>query len=191
MKLVAITGSIGCGKSTLANLIKELGYVVYDVDMWTRNLYKKDKFNALILKNFPQVNENGKVNKKLLRNIVFSDKTQLEKLENIIHPILKQKLRQVIKNNADKNEIFFIDAALIFELGWNRYCNCIIVADVDKNIQKQRVMKRDGISEYEYNNIINLQMSNYDKACRADVVINTNKSLGILKVELFKVIGNI
>ena len=191
MKLVAITGSIGCGKSTLANLIKELGYVVYDVDMWTRNLYKKDKFNALILKNFPQVNENGKVNKKLLRNIVFSDKTQLEKLENIIHPILKQKLRQVIKNNADKNEIFFIDAALIFELGWNLYCNCIIVADVDKNIQKQRVMKRDGISEYEYNNIINLQMSNYDKACRADVVINTNKSLGILKVELFKVIGNI
>lgn len=191
MKLVAITGSIGCGKSTLANLIKELGYVVYDVDMWTRNLYKKDKFNALILKNFPQVNENGKVNKKLLRNIVFSDKTQLEKLENIIHPILKQKLRQVIKNNADKNEIFFIDAALIFELGWNRYCNCIIVADVDKNIQKQRVMKRDGISEDEYNNIINLQMSNYDKVCRADVVINTNKSLGLLKVELFKVIGNI
>ena len=73
MRLVAITGSIGCGKSTLADLLRKLGYLVYNVDGWTGNLYRNENFCKLILNDFPEVNDNGKVNKKFLRKIVFDD----------------------------------------------------------------------------------------------------------------------
>jgi len=188
MKLIAITGSIGCGKSTLANLLRKLGYLVYDVDIWTRCLYKNEKFNNLILHSFAEVSKNGKVDKRLLRNIVFNDVNKLRMLENLIHPFLKQKLKKIIRKNSKYNELVFIDAALIFELGWDKYCNFVIVADVDTDIQKLRVMNRDNISAEDFNKITKLQMKNCDKVCFADAVIDTNKSLGLLKIELFKLV---
>ena len=188
MKIIAITGSMGCGKSTLAGILHKLGYVVYDIDIWTRVLYKKNNFNKLILSYFPQVNDNGVVNKKLLRNVVFNDINQLRKLENIIHPLLENKLRKIIKTSYKYDDVIFIDAALIFELGWDKYCDLIIVADVNEQIQKQRVMLRDGISEEDFYNITNVQMNNNAKKCLADVVIDTNKSLEKLKMELIEII---
>ena len=82
--------------------------------------------------------------------------------------------------------MIFIDAALIYELEWDKYCDLVIIADVDCDIQKQRVMKRDGISAEDFEKIVTLQMSNDEKVCRGDVVINTNKNLRRLKIELFK-----
>lgn len=64
MKLVAITGSIGCGKTTLASMVRRLGYCVYDVDGWVRRLYFKKDFIRVIGKHFPQVIEDEKVNQK-------------------------------------------------------------------------------------------------------------------------------
>ena len=186
MRLVAITGSIGCGKSTLADLFRQLGYLVYNVDGWTRNLYKNENFCKLILNDFPEVNDNGKVNKKVLRKIVFDDAEKLKKLEKIVHPLLKQKLRKVIAKNSKSDRLIFIDAALIYELGWDKYCDLVIVADVDYETQKQRVMNRDGISAEDFAKIVALQMDNNDKICRGDAVINTDNSLGKLKIEVFK-----
>ena len=186
MRLIAITGSIGCGKSTLADLLKQLGYLVYNVDGWTRNLYKSESFCKLILNKFPEVDENGKVNKKALRKIVFSDIEKLRKLEKIVHPLLKQKLRKVIYKNSRYDELIFIDAALVYELGWDKYCDLVIVADVDYDVQKQRVMNIDGISAEDFEKIVALQMSNSDKVYRGDVVINTGKNLKQLKADLFK-----
>ena len=186
MRLIAITGSIGCGKSTLADLLKQLGYLVYNVDGWTRNLYKSESFCKLILNKFPEVDENGKVNKKALRKIVFSDIEKLRKLEKIVHPLLKQKLRKVIYKNSRYDELIFIDAALVYELGWDKYCDLVIVADVDYDVQKQRVINRDGISAEDFEKIVALQMSNSDKVYRGDVVINTGKNLKQLKADLFK-----
>jgi len=186
MRLIAITGSIGCGKSTLADLLRQIGYLVYNVDGWTRSLYRNENFCKLILNDFPEVNDNGKVNKKFLRKIVFDDTEKLRKLEKIVHPLLKQKLRKIIAKNAKSDELIFIDAALIYELGWDKYCDLIVVADVDCAIQKQRVMNRDGISEDDFEKIVSLQMNNNDKICRGDIVVDTNRSLAQLKIELFK-----
>lgn len=86
MKLVAITGSIGCGKTTIAKIVGKLGYTVFDVDGWVRRLYFKKDFIKVIQEHFPAVAENGQVNKRALRNIVFSDNRQLKVLEGLIHP---------------------------------------------------------------------------------------------------------
>lgn len=189
MKIIAITGSIGCGKTFLAKIIRKLGYVVYDADKWVKYLYYRPEFLNVIKQNFPKVfDDDGSFNKRKLRNLVFNDNTELKRLEKIIHPFLRRKLLNVIHKNAKTERVFFFDAALLFEMKWNIYCQAVILADVDKNIQKQRVMKRDNISAEDFEKIVSLQMDNEHKKMFTDVIINTNKPENLLKSELIKVI---
>lgn len=188
MKLVAITGSIGCGKTTIAKIVGKLGYTVFDVDGWVRRLYFKKDFIKVIQEHFPAVAENGQVNKRALRNIVFSDNRQLKVLEGLIHTFLRETLKDVIRKNACRNDIFFIDVALLFEMGWDKYCDFILVADVDYEIQKQRVMNRDKVTAEDFDKINNVQLSNSYKINLADVVVNTDKPKNLLKVEMINII---
>lgn len=189
MKIIAITGSIGCGKTFLAKIIRKLGYVVYDADKWVKYLYYRPEFLNVIKQNFPKVfDDDGSFNKRKLRNLVFNDNTELKRLEKIIHPFLRRKLLNVIHKNAKTERVFFFDAALLFEMKWNIYCQAVILADVDKNIQKQRVIKRDNISAEDFEKIVSLQMDNEHKKMFTDVIINTNKPENLLKSELIKVI---
>lgn len=189
MKIIAITGSIGCGKTFLANIIRSLGYVVYDADKWVKYLYYRPAFLNVIKQSFPKVFDNdGRFNKRKLRNLVFNNTNELKRLEKIVHPFLKQKLLNIIHKNAEKDCLLFFDAALLIEMKWNIYCQAVILADVDKNIQKQRVMARDNISAEDFEKIVSLQMGNEQKKKFADVVINTDKSEALLKVELINII---
>lgn len=189
MKIIAITGSIGCGKTFLANIIRSLGYVVYDADKWVKYLYYRPAFLNVIKQSFPKVFDNDdRFNKRKLRNLVFNNTNELKRLEKIVHPFLKQKLLNIIHKNAEKDCLLFFDAALLIEMKWNIYCQAVILADVDKNIQKQRVMARDNISAEDFEKIVSLQMGNEQKKKFADVVINTDKSEALLKVELINII---
>ena len=153
MQLIAITGSIGCGKTTLAKIVKGLGYMVFDIDGWVRRIYFQKDFIKVIAESFPGTVSNGQVNKRMIRDIVFSDHEKLAYLEGLIHPFLKETLKQVIRRNAGCRDLFFIDIALLFEMGWDKYCDFIIVADVDYEIQKQRVMKRDKVSADNFDSL--------------------------------------
>lgn len=189
MKIIAITGSIGCGKTFLANIIRSLGYVVYDADKWVKYLYYRQAFLNVIKQSFPKVFDNdGSFNKRKLRNLVFNNTNELKRLEKIVHPFLKQKLLNIIHKNAEKDCVLFFDAALLIEMKWNIYCQAVILADVDKNIQKRRVMARDNVSAEDFEKIVSVQMDNEQKKKFADVVINTDKSKALLKVELINII---
>lgn len=189
MKIIAITGSIGCGKTFLSNIIRGLGYVVFDADKWCKYLYYRPEFLNVVKQNFPEVfEEDGVFNKRKLRNLVFNDNNELKRLEKLIHPFLKQKLLNVIRKNAKTDRIFFFDAALLYEMKWNVYCQAVILADVDKNIQKQRVMKRDCISADDFEKIVSLQIDNEQKKLFADAVVNTDKPENLLKAELIELI---
>src|SRR5574344_870140 len=192
MKIIAITGSIGCGKTYLANMIRSLGYAVYDADKWVKYLYYKKKFLTKIKKVFPKVfDENGVFNKRNLRNIVFNDNKELKKLESLIHPFLKNKLKQKINQLASKEKFMFIDVAVLFELKWDNYCDYIILADVDKNIQKQKVIKHAKITEDDLKKIINVQIDNNLKKCMSDLIIDTAQTDGIVKTQQINFIEGI
>lgn len=191
MKLAAITGSIGCGKTTLSKIVRRLGYVVYDIDGWVRRLYYQKDFIKVIAAHFPEVMEGEKVNKRKLRNLVFGDNARLKVLESLIHPFLKQTLMNVRRRNARRADLFFMDVALLFEMGWDKYCDYIVVADVDYETQKMRVMRRDNISAADFDKINRIQMDNAAKKVLADVIINTDKPINLLKIELLAMIEEI
>ncbi len=191
MKLAAITGSIGCGKTTLSKIVRRLGYVVYDIDGWVRRLYYQKDFIKVIAAHFPEVMEGEKVNKRKLRNLVFGDNARLKVLESLIHPFLKQTLMNVRRRNVRRADLFFMDVALLFEMGWDKYCDYIVVADVDYETQKMRVMRRDNISAADFDKINRIQMDNAAKKVLADVIINTDKPINLLKVELLAMIEEI
>ena len=191
MKLAAITGSIGCGKTTLSKIVRRLGYVVYDIDGWVRRLYYQKDFIKVIAAHFPEVMEGEKVNKRKLRNLVFGDNARLKVLESLIHPFLKQTLMNVRRRNARRADLFFMDVALLFEMGWDKYCDYIVVADDDYETQKMRVMRRDNISAADFDKINRIQMDNAAKKVLADVIINTDKPINLLKVELLAMIEEI
>lgn len=188
MILAAITGSIGCGKTTLAKLAGGLGYTVFDVDGWVRRLYFNKDFLCTLESHFPGTVKNGAADKRALRNLVFADNQKLKLLESLIHPFLRQKLKNIIRRNAGRDDIFFIDVALLFEMGWDKYCDIILVADVDYEIQKQRVMTRDKVSAEDFERINQVQLNNEHKKMLADIVIDTDKPKNLLKVELINII---
>ena len=191
MKIIAITGSIGCGKTYISDMIKSLGYIVFDADKEVRNFYKNKKFLSIIKQNFPNVFKNEVFNKKELRELVFNYFDELKKLENIIHPLLKQKLKEKVRKNCKNTDFIFIDAALIFEMNWDKYCDYIILADVDKEIQKRRVMIRDNITEKDFEKIIKNQTDNEIKKQKSDFIINTELPDGIVKILLIKFIKEV
>ncbi len=191
MILAAITGSIGCGKTTLANIFKKLGYPVFDADAWVRRLYFKPDFIKVVLQNFPEAQTNGSFDKRKLRLIVFDDKKKLQKLESLIHPFLKRQLKAVIRKNAQNDDLLFLDAALLFELGWDKYCDFIITVNVDEETQKKRVMSRDNVSLEHVEKIISKQMSQKEKVEKADWVVETDVPMNLLKISALEIINGL
>ena len=187
MKIIGVTGAIGCGKTFFSKIIKELNFAVYSIDNWGRNFYNNKNFLKIIKKEFPIAFDDNIFNKRKLRNYVFENPYELKRLENIIHPLLKNRLKKIISINAKRNNSIFLDLALLYEMGWDKYCDYVIVVDVDNEIQKQRVMNRDKISEQDFYNIIKAQMSKNIKKERADIVINTDNTREYLKSELIKI----
>lgn len=189
MKLIAITGSIGTGKTTLAGLARDLGYNVLDVDGWVRALYYQKDFIEIIGENFSNVVVQGKVDKRKLRNIVFDNNEELKKLEALIHPFLKRKLKKFIGRNGDKPYINFIDVALLFEMGWDKYVDLVIVTTVHYDVQKQRVINRDKVTAEHFDKINNVQMSGDKKIEMADIVIDTDKSMNLMRLDLINIVN--
>lgn len=186
MKFIAITGSIGCGKTTISNILRDMGYVVYDIDKWVKYMYYNEKFLNIIYQHFPQCFDERIFNKRKLRNLVFDNVAELKKLEGLIHPFLTEKLRKYIRKNK-KEDIAFVDIALLYEMNWDKFFDFVILADVDKETQKQRVMKRDNITAEDFEKINKIQMPMEIKREKVDFIINT----GVDKNKLIKQIINI
>ncbi|MCM1323170.1 MAG: dephospho-CoA kinase [Acetobacter sp.] len=180
MILAAITGSIGCGKTTISNILRKQGFLVYDIDKWVKLLYYKKEFLGVVQKYFPEVfDEHSVFNKRALRDLVFSHPEKLKILEELIHPFLTDKLRRIIRKNKNSG-LVFVDVALLYEMGWDKYFNFVVLADVEYEKQKSRVMKRDHITAEDFEKINRLQMPQSIKKGKADFIIDTDVSDGVL-----------
>ncbi len=191
---VGLTGSIACGKSTVASMFKEFGAYVIDADEIAHSALKKtEKPYKLIVEAFGTsiLDENKDIDRKKLGAIVFSDKQKLAMLEAIIHPYVQEKRRE-IENfilEKNKNAIIIYDVPLLFEKHLEDSFDKIVVVYTKKDVQIERLIKRQNLTYTEAQKLINLQIDIEEKKKKADFVIDNSYSLEYTKKqveEIFK-----
>lgn len=180
-KVIGLTGSIASGKSTVSEKLKLLGYPVIDCDEINHKILKKGRsgYNH-VLEEFGSeiLNEVGQIDRKKLGSLVFNDKSMKEKLNQILHPLIKKRVIEEIKQID--NGIVFLDCPLLFETDFHKLCDLNVVVYVNMDTQIHRLMARDNITFPEALKKIYAQMPLDDKLTLADYVIDNCHSLGDL-----------
>ncbi|EJF85408.1 dephospho-CoA kinase [Bartonella rattimassiliensis] len=189
MKIIGLTGSIAMGKSTVADFFKKAGISVFSADEAVQQLYKSEPALSHIEGVFPGVVEDGEVNRLKLSKILINDNEKLQTLEKIIHPLVQEKEREFI-NTARKQgkKLVILDIPLLFEKKYESHMDSIIVVSAPPEIQKERVMIRQGMNEKKFAFINTQQMSDEKKRERADFIIDTGKNLENTRQQVFDVI---
>lgn len=179
MILVGLTGSIGMGKTTTANMFKKLGAAVFDADGAVHKLYDRGGAAvALIRAVFPDAVKNGAVDRQVLSRHMHEDPLNLEVLESFVHPMVSNLRKQAIKAAKAKNkDVFIIDIPLLFETNQQEKFDKIIVVSARPDIQKSRVLKRPEMTPQKYEFILGRQVPDNAKRENADYVITTNDGL--------------
>ena len=185
--IVGLTGGIGSGKSTAVKIFKELGIDSIDADDVAKNILDSNK-NArkLFIEEFGDkyILKNHKINRDLLREDIFNDKSKIKKLESIIHPIVREEIFEFIQKSESIYTI--IDVPLIFETKSEDFYNKIVVVDCDTNTQILRASQRDNQTEESILKIISNQATREERFSIADYVINNDSSYENLKKEVIK-----
>ncbi len=189
---IGLTGSIACGKSTVSNMFKELGAYIIDSDEIAHDALKKTEMPyKQVLEIFGDsiLDEQGNIDRKKLGKIVLNDKSKLAILESIIHPYINEK-RQEIENailKENKNAIIVYDVPLLFEKQLEKNFDKVIVVYANKNVQIERLMKRQNLTYDEALKLINLQMDVEEKKKRAGFVIDNSYSLEETKKQVLEI----
>lgn len=170
--IIGITGVIASGKTFIAQMLKSKGALLFNADDEVKNLMETDNNLLLKVKNkFPLAFKNNELDRKILANIVFNDYQKLDDLENIIHPQIKNKINEFIKNNKESNVI--LDVPLLFESGLDAVCDKVITVVCDEETQMKRINKRK-IPLEMLDKINKRQFSSAKKAEKADFIIQNN-----------------
>lgn len=175
MIILGLTGSIGMGKTTAANMLRGLGIPVHDADDVVHRLMSKGgKAVPLVEAAFPHTVWGGEVDRPRLAARVFSDKAALKVLEGILHPLVHQEERRFLQRNRRlRKKIVALDIPLLFETHGEKRCDAVAVLSCPAFLQEQRVMARHGMTHNKLEVIRHRQMSDWDKRRRADFIIPT------------------
>ena len=186
---IALTGGIATGKSTVCNLFKLHGFLTIDADKIAHKLL--DLNSAKIATMFgDEYVEEGKVLRKKLGPIIFSNKENKEKLENFIHPLIAQEIEKESKVFEEQGKPYFIDIPLFFEK-MNYPISKSLVIYTPKDLQVKRLMDRDRCSEEEAKLKISNQMDIEEKKDLANLVIDNSANLKNLQREVERIIKEI
>lgn len=180
-KVIGLTGSIASGKSTVSKKLKQLGYIVIDCDEINHRILEKNNigYQGVLAEFGPDILDSDKqIDRKKLGGIIFNDNLLKEKLNQILHPLIKSIVREEIKNIDDG--LVFLDCPLLFETDFHELCDLKVVVYVNMDTQISRLMERDGITFPEALKKIYAQMSLDDKLALADYVLDNCHSLNDL-----------
>lgn len=179
--IVGLTGGIATGKSTVSNILKQVGIKVVDADIVSREIlepYKEGWYEVVGYFGNDFVNDDFTIKRKALADRIFSNEEDLVKINSLLHPIIIDKIKAKVNQYEEEGvKLVFIDAPLLFETGIDDDCDevWLLVCGVDEQIS--RIMKRDNLSYEQAAKIIENQMSDAEKRTMATKVIDTSDSL--------------
>ncbi|MBO9412220.1 MULTISPECIES: dephospho-CoA kinase [unclassified Ruegeria] len=170
---LGLTGSIGMGKSTTAQMFVDEGCALWDADAAVHRLYSKggaavDPMHAA----FPTAIVDGAVSREALKQIIGNDPAALKQIEGIVHPLVAAD-RASFRANATADILVF-DIPLLFETGGDAAMDAIACVSIPADEQKRRVMARGTMTEAQFEQIRAKQMPNEEKCARSDYVIETD-----------------
>ncbi len=174
---IALTGSIGMGKSTVARMFELAGIPVFDADAVVRHL--QGPGGALIAKIgelFPGCVRCGTLDRECLAEIVLGDRSKLELLEAIVHPAVHDWRQAFIENHRGAPALLF-EIPLLFETGGEKEFDKIVVVSAPADVQRVRVLARQGMTLERLNSILDRQLPDAEKRRRADFVVETGGDL--------------
>jgi dephospho-CoA kinase len=177
--VLGLTGSIGMGKSTAAATFRRLRIPLFDADRTVhRMLGPGGPAVPMVAASFPEVGSaEGGIDRTLLGRRVFSDPDALSRLERIIHPMVAADQKRFLALACARREpIVVLDIPLLFESGSERRCDYVLVVSAPGLVQRQRVLRRPGMTERRLTAILSHQMPDREKRRRADFVVPTGLS---------------
>ncbi len=178
MKVVGITGGIGSGKSVVCSVFRTLGVPVFDADQEAKKVYDNNPdLLEKIKKEFPEsvFDKNGKIDKKKMSEIVFSEPEKLKQLNAWVHPLVKKNFLQWCVSNAEASYVVK-EAAILFESGSHKDCDRVIAVVSPLELRIQRVRERDRKTKNEIEKIIENQWSDEERTSRADFTIKNDEN---------------
>lgn len=183
MKIIGITGGIGAGKSTVLGILKEeYGAYIVETDILAHRLMEPNQVAYIkIIDNFGKdiLDENNRINRSKLGEIVFRNHDMLEQLNKIVHPEVKNYILADIQNKKNEGIIqyYVIEAALLIEDGYKRICDELWYVYANKEKRIERLLKTRGGNYQKWMNVINNQSKDdfYKQHC--DIIIDNGKNL--------------
>jgi len=184
MIILGLTGSIGMGKSTTAQLFAEAGVPVYDADAAVHRLYEGEAAPAIEAA-FPGTTADGKVDRTKLSAQVVHDPAAIRRLEQIVHPMLGAS-RQKFFHDAEQSgaPVAVVDVPLLFETGGEKRVDAVVVVTTTPEIQRQRILARDNMTSEKLDAILARQLPDAEKRRRADFVVDTSHGLDPVRARI-------
>jgi len=176
MFILGLTGSIGMGKSTTAKFFAEEGVPVHDADAAVHKLYEGEAAQAIEAA-FPGTTKDGKVDRAALGQRVVGDAPALQRLEFIVHPLVRQAEQQFLREaQAAGAAVVVLDIPLLFETGGESRVDATVVVSAPAEMQRARVLER-GVSEARLEALLARQMPDAEKRRRADFVVDSSQGI--------------
>ena len=193
--VIGIVGGIGSGKSTVAQLFGKLGCAVIDADELAHQVLDEPGIKTRTIAAFGDavLDREGRVDRKKLADIVFTDAANLELLNNIIHPLVLERAEQLIEryNSGPSVKAIVLDMPLLIEVGWEKRCDKVIFVDCERGLRAERAKKLQLFDEKRIKIREKFQISLDSKADIADNTVNNNSDLSVLVKQVTDIFTNI
>lgn len=191
MLVIGLTGSIGMGKTTIADYLAACGIPVFDADAAVHRLYQGPAAHE-IENSFPGTVIDGAVDRKRLGKKVIGNPEALQRLEAIIHPKVKEeRTRFLHKAAASGSKIAVLEIPLLFETGADKEVDITIVVSAGPDIQRQRALTRPDMTEDKFRDILASQIPDAEKCRRADFIVDTGQDISKTYAEIDRVIESL
>ncbi|WP_367007368.1 dephospho-CoA kinase [Streptococcus sp. ZY19097] len=190
-KIIGITGGIASGKSTVSSYLRELGQIVIDADEVVHDLQKKGGALYQVLVGWlgtEILQADGELDRKKLAALLFASNERLAKSADLQNPIIRKELEKRRDRALQDNELVFLDIPLLYEQGYEDWCNQVWLIYVDRETQIQRLMARNQLTKEEAQLRISRQMPLEEKRDLADLVLKNTGDLETLKSQIKRLV---